>query len=298
MSDTAQGYFTDRELGPKPRTDETINERVWGGLYALIQSRLGDDSFGYRFPSQCPDGYGASGTDSETMKLTAAAEIPDLDWPLSAREIPPTPVIMDLLEFLALSIGETKEGGWHSFFNHHHLSWDRAAGLKRFVVDVNRLFARNGVAFTLTDDGLVQRILPESLRGMLSNAVFHTGDAETDRLLEAGRKVIFAPAIEARRDGLEKLWDAFERIKTLEPGKDKRQKAEALLDRAAGSSTSRFREVLGREAASLTEIGNTLRIRHSETSQEIVEDGEHIDYLFQRMFAFIRLLLAATGRGE
>ncbi|OYT68309.1 MAG: hypothetical protein CFK52_15325, partial [Chloracidobacterium sp. CP2_5A] len=98
---------------------------------------------------------------------------------------------------------------------------------------------------------------------------FRTGDAETDRLLEAARKLILAPDVDRRRDALEKLWDAFERLKALEPGPDKRAQAEALLDRAAGPAAPRLRALVGEEAKALTDIGNSFRIRHSETSQEL-----------------------------
>src|SRR5262249_27670501 len=103
-----------------------------------------------------------------------------------------------------------------------------------------------------------------------------------------------SPHIEVRKDALEKLWDAFERLKTLEEGGNKRAQADALLDKAAAS---RFREMLGAEARALTEIGNSFRIRHAETNQEILTTPEQLDYLFHRMFSFIRFVLKATGRG-
>lgn len=43
----AQGYFTDREQGARPRSVGVIDNRVWGGLYVLISARLNDESFGY-----------------------------------------------------------------------------------------------------------------------------------------------------------------------------------------------------------------------------------------------------------
>jgi hypothetical protein len=132
------------------------------------------------------------------------------------------------------------------------------------------------------------------LRDALANALFHSGDAETDHLLEESRRLILSPHIEDRRNGLEKLWDAFERIKTLEPGNDKKAQATALLDRAV--QAPRFRSFLETEAKELTTIGNTLRIRHFETTQERLEKPEEVDYLFHRMFSFLRLLLRATGR--
>ena len=96
-------------------------------------------------------------------------------------------------------------------------------------------------------------------------------------------------------DNQEKIWDAFERIKTLEPGDNKRDQAAALLNRTA--STPKMRQSLDNEAKALTEIGNSLRIRHAETTQEKLERPEHVDYLFHRMLSFLRLVLRSTGRG-
>jgi hypothetical protein len=68
-------YSTDRESGPPPRPKETIEKSVWGGICALVGARLADDSFGYRFPEGCPDGYGISGYNDHMLNLTIAAEI-------------------------------------------------------------------------------------------------------------------------------------------------------------------------------------------------------------------------------
>lgn len=55
--------------------------------------------------------------------------------------------------------------------------------------------------------------------------------------------------------------------------------------------------MLAREAAELTTIGNSFRIRHSEVTQEALTSLDQVDYLFTRMFAFVRLVLRRTGRG-
>ena len=148
----------------------------------------------------------------------------------------------------------------------------------------------------MTPEGQGRRLLSTPLAEALGRTVFATGDGECDRLLETARQRIARPKIGDRRDALEKLWDAFERLKTLEPGPDKRTQAERLLDGAATPGT-RFRQVLGEEALALTKIGNTFRIRHSETSQEDLGSPEQVDYLFGRLFAFIRMVLKATERG-
>lgn len=227
------GYFTDREFGPKSRIIDAIDPRVWGGLHALIQTRLSDHSFGHRFPDQCPDGYGMSGCDVQSFERVLLAEVPGIELPLRWDNPPDTPIILDLLEFCAASIGEPVAGSYHAFFRHHHLIWKRESGLTNFVAAVNVLFSRNGIAYELMPDGQARRLLPAPLAEALATTVFSTGDTETNRLLEQARSRISSPKPEDRQDALEKLWDAFERLKTLESGNGKAAQANALLDRAA-----------------------------------------------------------------
>lgn len=163
------------------------------------------------------------------------------------------------------------------------------------MADVNLLLRRNGAAFVLDNKGQAQRVLPQPIAETLGWVMFQTGDDETDRLLEAARLRFMSPKLEDRRDALEKLWDAFERLKTLEPGSNKKNQAEALLDHAA-SPGSGLRETLADEARLLTTIGNNFRIRHSETNQEAINRPEQLDWLFVRMFAFVRLVLKGSGR--
>lgn len=289
-------YYTDREYGARPPSIDTIDERLWAGVYSLIQTRIGDGSFGLRFPEQCPDGNGPCGCDEQAFRQVLGAEVPWIEWPLSPTAVPDTPVILDLLEFCARAVGEPIQGAYHSFFRHHHLSWGREAGLGRFVADVNMLFRRNALAFEITPAGEARRLLPAPLADTIGWALFQTGDGETDRLLEAARRRILSPKPEDRKDALEKLWDAFERLKTLEPGANKREQADALLDRVA-TAGSAFRQALAREATELTSIGNSFRIRHSEVTQEVLTSADQVDYLFTRMFAFVRIVLRGTGRG-
>ncbi len=296
MGERVSTYFTDREYGARPQTIDVIDERLWAGFYSLIQTGIGNGSFGLRFPEQCPDGNGPCGCDEQAFRQVLGAEVPWIEWPLSPNEVPDTPVILDLLEFCASAVGEPIQGAYHSYYRHHHLSWDRDAGLARFVADVNLLFRRNAVAYELTGTGQARRLLPQAIANTIGWALFHTGDAETDRLLEAARQRILSPKPDDRRDALEKLWDAFERLKTLEPGADKRVQADALLDQVAAPGSG-FRQALGREAAELTRIGNSFRIRHSETTQEALTSLDQVDYLFTRMFAFVRMILKGTSRG-
>lgn len=289
-------YYTDREYGARPRSSEVVEGRLWAGLFSLIQTRLDDGSFGYRFPAACSDeGRMPYGVDQRAFATMLEAEVPWIEWPLHSETVPETPVVLDVLEFCALAVGQPISGNYHSYFQHIHLSWDRLEGLAQFVAEVNRLFSRNGLTFEFSPEGKARRLLPAHVGQTLATANFTTGDVEADALLEDARRRFLAPKVEDRRDGLEKLWDAFERIKTLEPGANKRVSADALLDRAARPG-SKLRQVLADEAEALTRIGNAHRIRHAEVGQEALDTTAQVDFLFGRLFAFIHLVLVSSGR--
>lgn len=284
-------YFSDRELGPRPRTEEEISDNVWGGLFAIVSALISQGAFGIDFPEECPDGEGTAGTDEYTMRLALAAEVPDLPWPLDAGHVPPTLVILDFLEFCYHHVAKPIRGSYHSFYRHYHLGFDREEGQAEFREKANRVFARNGVAYELARNGEVQRLAPPILREALAVIQFSTGDAELDTILETARGKFLSPDSQIRRESLEKLWDAWERVKTIEPAVNKKASIERLLDKAA--SEENFRKMLETEAHELTHIGNTFQIRHSEISQIPIQTNEQVDYLFHRLFAMIHLVLAS-----
>ncbi|MBA7483957.1 hypothetical protein ES707_19474 [subsurface metagenome] len=282
-------YFSDREFGPRPRTEEKITDRVWGGIVALLTGQMSKGAFGLDYPDECPDGQGIAGTDEYTMQLALSAEVPNLVWPLKVTDLPSTPEVLDFIEFCHRHVAKPIRGSYHSYFGHYHLSLNREEGQVEFRDIVNRIFARNGVAYELQDSGQVQRLAPPVLREALAISQFNTGDTELDAMLESSRSKYLSPDLDIRKESLEKLWDAWERLKTIEPTSDKKASIECLLNKAA--SEANFRAVLEKEALELTRIGNKFKIRHSETSQIPLESSQHIDYLFHRLFTLIQLIL-------
>ncbi len=219
-----------------------------------------------------------------------------LVWPhiaLRAESPPADGDVFDLIEFAYEFIAEAQDPSFHSFMGHSHYSYDREAGRARFTEDVNRIFERNGIAFEL-QSGEVIRLGPTVLHESLAQTVFKTGDSILDELLEASRRKFLNRSVTVRRESLEKLWDAWERLKTIEAGKDKKEQVKALLDKAA--TEPNFRDRLEKEAVELTEIGNKFMIRHTETDKVPIVDSAQVDYLFQRTFSIILLLLRASGR--
>ncbi len=205
------------------------------------------------------------------------------------NEVPPTLQILDLVEFCHRNASKPIRGSHHSYFNHHHLTFDRVAGQSEFRERINRLFARTGLAYELGDDGKIVRLAPVGLKESLQAAVFQTGDETLDSMLESARTKFLNPNPHTRRESLEKLWDAWERLKTLGTGADKKAQVKALLDKAA--TEPGFRDLLEREAKELNTVGNNFQIRHSETTQTPVQSDSHVDYLFHRLFSLIWMLV-------
>ena len=293
-------YFSEREFGQIPRIELEISPVVWDGIASRIQGRVDDGSFGQTFPEGCPDNLQlCCGTSIQRFEAAMRSEIPVLAtervlWKLLAIDAPPMATIFDIIEFSWTSVGKPLQGRYHGFFGHHHLTFDKEAGQRDFRDDVNRIFRRNGLAFELTESGRIERIPPGIVGDVLHRVSFSTGDAELDELLASARQKFLSPDENEHRDALEKLWDAWERLKTINE-LDKRVGALKILDSAAGSNRLKFRDLLEADARSLTSAGNTLRIRHSETYQERLATSEQGDYLFYRMFSLMHFILRTSG---
>lgn len=287
--------FTERHGGGKPRIAESLDETTREALLTLVRARMDEEWFGLSFPAKCPDGFPHAGTDF--VKLRATMNGYGLLWPtamLDSGDPPLDGVVFDLVEFAYEHVAAAQDPEFHRFMSHSHYAYDQEVGQQKFASDVNRIFERNGMAFELVDGEIIRRA-PTPLHENLASTFFKTGDAILDDLLEIARAKFLNRSLDVRREALEKLWDAWERLKTQEPGKDKKAKTKVLLDRAATEPT--FRDRLEQEAVHLTAIGNEFMIRHAETDKVPVEVSAHVDYLFHRMFAMVRLLLTTTGRG-
>ena len=172
----------------------------------------------------------------------------------------------------------------------------RDAGQEQFREAINLIFRRNGIAYRLNQKHEVRHLTEAVFREALEQVFFHTGDAELDRMLRTAQTKFQHREISVRREALEVLWDAWERLKTLPPGPNKKTQATALLQAAAEHSAPKYLELIQNEAGDLTRVGNTMQIRHSERDQERLGQTEHLDYVFYRMWAFLSMILRRTGR--
>ena len=296
-------YFSDKESNSKPQTIDSVTPAAWGGIVALIQSLVATGAFGQEYPEMCPDGDGPTGTDERSFVLALKAEVPDIQWPLETDKkepgglswetepwAPETMAALDLIQFCYQAVAKPIQGGYHSFFRHHHLSFDEEAGKESFREKINTIYRRNGIAFVLEYDGAIKRMVPEQFKSFISTHL-RTGDSILDNMIDDAQKKFLNPDTKIRKEAIERLWDCWERIKTLEKPTDKKKSISTLLDKA--STEPNIRQLLEEEARKLTDIGNTFHIRHSEVTQVVISDNNMIDYLFYRLFSFIQMLLSS-----
>ena len=295
-------YFSDRQNGPRARTEQVISPTVWAGLVATVQALINSGAFGLHFPERCPDGQATCGGDAEALAGAVSAEMPGLAWPLETVCIdgedyfakrqpfaPDTLLVLDFIEFVHASAAKPISEKYHDYFSHHHLTFDQEAGQEDFRETVNRIFARNGVAFEMLPNGRIERVLPPVLGEELTRTLFNTGDRTLDNMLDECRAKFSDRNPLVRREALERLWDSWERLKSLADPSDKKRSVKFILD--AVTSVPLLRDRLETEARELSSIGNSHLIRHSEISQVPVIDVDQVDYLFHRLFAMIQLML-------
>jgi hypothetical protein len=233
------------------------------------------------------------------MELALKAEIPDIKT-ISTQFIdhdafqrvqdytPPTLAVLDLIEFCFDNVSKPSSEFYHSYYRHHHLTYDQELGKEEFRDKINLIFARNGLAYELEEEGTIKRLITPELHELLDSSDLKTGDKTLDTMLKDAREKFLNPDPIKRKESLERLWDAWERIKTLRDT-NKKQSIERILNEASAEET--FRAELEKEARTLTDIGNTFHIRHSETTQVHLTSDSHVDYLFHRLYALIYLIL-------
>ncbi|MED4225637.1 hypothetical protein [Neobacillus cucumis] len=124
---------------------------------------------------------------------------------------------------------------------------------------------------------------------VLQNLNVKSKDNILNELLNLAIEYIRKPKEFDRQIALEKIWDAFERIKTFYD-KNKKTSAQTLVTKISEGTTD-FDSLLETEFITLTNIGNKYQIRHFETDIIKINSTKQVDYLFYRMIAIIDLCM-------
>ena len=284
--------FRERKAGPAPRVHDELPDHTKRGLIAVVTGALDSGQLAKVFPEQCSDGNGVCGTNRSRATDLMEAFVADFNWP--PGEDIDDDVLFDLIEFFAARVEEPKQVHWHSYFSHYELEFDRRAGFRRFRDDVNAILSAGQTVYQLSGVQVERAGTPE-IQAVLADLRPNSGDEGVDTLITDARLLYLSPKEADRQTGLEKLWDAFERLKTIEVGKDKKAQIAELLQHVTSEP---LRAEIDAEMVALSKIGNNFRIRHHETSKHPIPDSDARDYMFARLSNLIIFLLKASDRLE
>jgi len=298
-------YFSDKEKGKADRISEDISVEVWNGIVSVFEEFKTNNSFSSNFPDNCPDNMGISGFNKKLFEDRIKAEIQNIELPIQRKEINSNYnlwsnnsneinidkyVTLDFIQFCHKNIQEAVKGNYHDYFNHYHLTFKESKKVKKDFRDkVNQIFERNGIVFFINDAGQINRTISVTMKPLI-NKIYNTQDERLNELVQLAHDKFVLPKIEDRIYALEKIWDAFERVKTYYVKKNKKQSVNELIQLVANKNSG-IEQLINDEAKALTNIGNTFQIRHFETNRIEITDNKHIDYLFYRMISLIHLFL-------
>ena len=295
MTSGANEYFSDKELGPRSLILDDLPPNAWLGIAATFRRLAEQHYFAAEFPEQCQDGQGIAGTDMDALHGLLYAHVPALGGVPIDQQLPDTATAMDVVEFCWRHVQEPDVVNHHGFFHHDHYRFDQGAGRHRWRVEINQILDRNGVALRLEASGRVVRVGTAAAEAVLRSLVPKSGDSQLDAKIASTVEKYRDPSPDVRREALEALWDAFERVKTLIDPDDKKASAVALVEMMAVDSANRT--ALDDEFTALTKLGNRFQIRHHEADRHPVE-SEMIDILFVRCLALVEGAVRALARSH
>lgn len=267
------------------------------------------NNLAWKYPEECPDGHGCCGIDHEQFRMDLRYEIPTLYRDNADCIAVPTVhynifssndeedeydqfALLDLIEFFAKNVRDVVVGGFHSYWGHHHLTCQNSRNVcAQFRDEINDIFRKTGLLYELNTDLQVERIVENSpLTPAVESAIAAVKEAGARELLQEAILLHRSPYPADIRDAVEKLWDAYERLKSYYTTMKKDKSTEKIVnDMAAGQAP--YVTLFDTEFRALTKIGNGFRIRHHETDTVEITDVRYYDYFFNRCLSLIALAI-------
>lgn len=201
--------------------------------------------------------------------------------------------LLDLIEFFAQNIEDISER-WNNerYRNYQTIDCLNTSEIfENFQDAINEIFIESGLLYELTDEKIIERIVENSpLTTEIENNFEAVREVGTRELLKDAVALYKTPNPSARQDSVEKIWDAFERLKTYYTTLDKKHSSEKIVSDMANGNDD-YIDLFYDEFKMLTDIGNKYRIRHHETNKIDITDVRYYDYLFNRCLSLIALAI-------
>lgn len=301
-------YYTERNGMRKPieRTYDISTDK-----YALLLDCCEKyyNNLAWKFPEQCPDGRGCCGLDEEKFNRSLKFDIPTLYRDVYGKIAAPAThtdyfadeettdkydqfALLDLIELFANNIHDVTTGTYHEYFGHNHLILHSSnATAILFKDEINEIFQKTGLLYCLNDDWQIERIVENSpLTSEIEKTIVGVKELGTRELLQEAIAYYKEPRPGNRQIAVEKMWDAFERLKSYYPAMKKNESADKVISNMAAGQPA-YIELFTAEFKVLTKIGNEYRIRHHETDKIEIMDLRFYDYFFNRCLSLLALAI-------
>ena len=274
-----------------------ITEAMYSVLYDSCEKYL--IYLAYLFSKECEDGRGCYDIDRKKLEIQLTIEIPDLlrdengyskKPEIGEGELYDQYALLDYIEYIGKNMRDYQEKDYHSFFGHTHIHFLKSDQcFDDYQDEINEIFQKTGLQYILTDDKRIERVVD-------NNEVLEVAKETVEDLKEKGAKDLIkgslqlykSPRPESRRDAMEKIWDAFERIKTYYTNMDKKHSSAKIIQNISEGNAS-YHDLIENEFRKLTEIGNNYRIRHHETDKIDINNPDFYDYFYERCLSLVML---------
>ena len=154
-----------------------------------------------------------------------------------------------------------------------------------FEAQMNTILKLNEITFQLNNGKIVNSFDAQINKSSL------------EAVQEAGLKELLQEASKYYNENnlqiaVEKLWDAFERLKTYYCSAiiDKKKSVNKIV-KDMSNNQQPYMEMFEKEFHELTTLGNNFRIRHHEITKVDIQDKRHFEYFYKRCLTLISIAI-------
>ena len=130
----------------------------------------------------------------------------------------------------------------------------------------------------------------QSIELFQTEIVLPQNDDNLRELVQRAQSFIYENNSDGIQSALEKLWDAFERVKTAYNGKDKKESLNMLIEDISCGSKE-MSQYLENEFIFLRVLGNEYQIRHFEKNKKTFPSDEMKKYYYNRCASLLNLCI-------
>lgn len=297
-------YYTERN-GMRKAIEKTytIDPEKYAVLFDCCEKYF--DNIAWKYSEICKDGQVCCGLDHHKLANDMKYEIPDLfigdDGRIGIPKIRHNFfedidevdeynqfALLDFIEFMANNVYDIDILTHHSYYSHNHIKTYKTRKIQHdFIEDINSCFNKTGLLYYLNSKYQVERVIVNDIATPeIISTVLSVKENGIQDLLHEALELHYSHNLNGPKNAVEKLWDAFERLKTYYTNLSKKDSSEKIVNDMSQGNTDYY-DLFNQEFMTLTSIGNNYRIRHHEINKIEINKIEYYDYFFNRCLSLI-----------